>query len=65
MLTKVSTPGPFLGASDARPTRRGQAEESPGAPVQPTAHRVPADSVRNADGRHPLQALQASESHGK
>lgn len=61
----MSTPGPFLGASDARPTRRGQAEESPGAPVQPTAHRVPADPVRNADGRHPLQALQASESHGK
>lgn len=58
-------PGPVLGAGDARPPRWCEAEEGPGASVQPAAHRVPADAVRNADGWHPLQTLQAAKSHGK
>ena len=58
-------PGPLLGAGDAGPAERREAEEGSGAAVQPAAHRVPADALRDAHGRHPLQALHAAQSLGK
>ena len=57
--------GTVLGAGDARSTGRCEVEESSGASVQPTTYRIPAHAVRNADGRHPLQTLQAAKSHGE
>lgn len=58
-------PGTVLGAGDARSSGWCEVEEGSGASVQPAAYRIPAHTVRDADGRHPLQALQAAKSHGK
>lgn len=56
--------GLFLGASDEGPEKRCEAEEGARTPIQPTAHRVPTHSLRNAHGWHPLKALQTPQSHG-
>lgn len=58
-------PGTVLGAGDARSSGWCEVEEGSGASVQPAAYRIPAHTVRDADGRHPLQALQVAKSHGK
>lgn len=57
--------GSLLGSGDEGPAGGSQAEEGAGAAVQPAAHRVPAHPLRDADGRHPLQTLQAEKSHGQ
>lgn len=57
--------GTVLGAGDARSTTWCEVEEGSGTPVQPASHWIPANAIWNADGRHPLQTLQAAKSHGK
>lgn len=57
--------GTVLGTGDERSKTRCKVEEGPGAPVQPTTHRVPAHTLRDVDGRHPFKTLQAAESHGE
>lgn len=58
-------PGPPLGPAHAGAPPRGEAEEGAGAGVQPAAHRVPADALRDADAGHPRQELPAAQGHGE
>lgn len=57
--------GAVLGTGDERSKTWCKVEEGPGAPVQPTTHRVPAHTLRDVDGRHPFKTLQAAKSHGE
>ena len=56
--------GPAVGAADAGAAAWSQAEEGAGEAVQPTAHRVPADPLRDAHAGHPRAQLQAAQGHG-
>lgn len=57
--------GSILGSGDERPSRRSQAEKGARASVQPTAHWVPAYSLRNAHGWYQVKTLQIAQSHGE
>lgn len=54
-----------MGAADEGAQAGSEAEEGPGAAVQPPAHRVQPHSVRDADAGHSSSQIPATQSHGE
>lgn len=54
-----------MGAADEGAEAGGEAEEGPGAAVQPAAHRIQPDALRDADAGHSSSQVPASQSHGE